>query len=246
MQAIQSGDEGSDGGFDFDFGDDEMEDTEEVAEDNNEEDMNKSILIIEEYNPEEDLIKSKNLSKLVPVILSVTNKNGTTFQRKYYKKPNELKKILEQKIKETKVENPVIIDKKAGKTVTKDAIIETIKRNPNIPMEELLSNNYSIVNKPNDLGKANFKSKKLLESHYNKHKAEFGNISLEEYLEIGRRVLSTKKESIKGFRKKDYIVKYDTLENVFCSVKNGKILTIFKPERGLGYYERQFKKHNDK
>lgn len=209
MQAMQSGGGGSDGGFDFDFGDDEVEDTEEVNEDNTEDDMNKSILIIEEYNPEEDLIKSKNLSKLVPVILSVTNKNGTTFQRKYYKKPNELKKIIEQKIKETKVENPVVIDKKAGKTVTKDAIIETIKRNPNIPMDDLLKEKYKIVkgNKP--------KNTQHDETNEERKKINFNKVTP---VEFRNTLIETKKTVEKSRRwRVDIHDSYDDIDKIYTS-----------------------------
>lgn len=216
MQAMQSGGGGSDGGFDFDFGDDEMEDTGEVAEDNTEEDMNKSILIIEEYNPEEDLVKAKNLSKLVPVILSVTNKNGTTFERKYYKKPNELKKILEQKIKETKVENPVIIDKKAGKVVTKDAIIETIKRNPNIPMNDLLKERYKIVkgNKPKNT-QQNEANKKDNEINKEREKINFNKVTP---VEFRNTLIETKKTVNENYRwRVDIHDSYDDIDKIYTS-----------------------------
>lgn len=257
MQAYMQG--GGSPGGDFDF-------EEYDGEDGGEEDFDKSlknVLIIEEVD---DLKKSKK-NDLIPVKLTLTNKQGTTYEQTFYKRASEVKEIVRSEIDKTGLKNPIIIDKKSNKIVSEDVIIGYIKSNPNVPLKTLMFsrfklkegaketasefkerikktkgidlNDYKIKSKY-DWEKANFRSNKLFKLHYNKHKYEFGNITIDEYLEFGRDLLMAEEsENIIGFEVKEFINKYDISKNIFCSIYKGSISTLFKPIGGLRYYERQ-------
>ena len=89
----------------------------------------------------------------------------------------------------------------------------------------------------------NFRNQTFLEEHFEKHKADTGCESIEEYLERANAVIADP-ESLMGEEKADgddgggdtvYYLE-STNEIVFLS-SDGYIRTYFKPQRGMDYFE---------
>ncbi len=93
-----------------------------------------------------------------------------------------------------------------------------------------------------EIFKNDFKSQKELNSHYEKHQKEFGNISKEEYLQGARNLVNSDEGGdimIKNRVNGDTIY-YNKVTNEFA-VKDseGFIKTYFKPESGIDYFNAQ-------
>jgi len=86
-----------------------------------------------------------------------------------------------------------------------------------------------------------FRSPEHLREHYEKHGAEFGHVSAEQYLRLaqglrdappGRDILISERPA--GF------AKYDRNSNFFGAYdRNGTVRTFFKPNDGERYFRRQ-------
>jgi len=85
-----------------------------------------------------------------------------------------------------------------------------------------------------------FRNEALLESHYNKHCSEFGNITKEEYLEGANRLLnSTSDDILTKTRENGDIIFYNPNTNEFAiKSADGYIRTYFKPTDGIDYFNR--------
>lgn len=87
-----------------------------------------------------------------------------------------------------------------------------------------------------------FRSEKLFDSHYEKHGAEFGDITQDEYLDLANELINAEGENILHKTEKvdgDFLY-YDTETNEFLVLStDGYIRTFFKPSAGLDYWERQ-------
>jgi len=87
-----------------------------------------------------------------------------------------------------------------------------------------------------------FRSRKLLDEHYRKHRAEFGNISKQEYLFLAQRLRDTPPggpilEAVKPGR---VITKFDRRTGYFGAYnRDGTIRTFFIPAAGERYFQRQ-------
>ena len=87
-----------------------------------------------------------------------------------------------------------------------------------------------------------FRSEKLFDSHYEKHGAEFGDITQDEYLDLANELINAEGENILHKTEKDDgdFLYYDTETNEFLVLStDGYIRTFFKPSAGLDYWERQ-------
>lgn len=87
-----------------------------------------------------------------------------------------------------------------------------------------------------------FRSEKLFDSHYEKHGAEFGDITQDEYLDLANELINAEGENILHKTEKDDgdFLYYDTETNEFLVLStDGYIRTFFKPSEGLDYWERQ-------
>ncbi len=87
-----------------------------------------------------------------------------------------------------------------------------------------------------------FRTDKQYEEHYQKHGAEFGDITKEQYLEMANELIGSSSETVLHKIEQedgDYIY-YDTENNeiLFLS-KDGYIRTFFKPTDGIDYFNRQ-------
>lgn len=86
-----------------------------------------------------------------------------------------------------------------------------------------------------------FRSEKLYNSHFEKHGAEFGEITKEEYLKKANDLINSDSESVltKMSKDGDYLF-YDESTNEFLVLsQDGYIRTFFKPNAGIDYYNRQ-------
>ncbi len=86
-----------------------------------------------------------------------------------------------------------------------------------------------------------FRSKNQYVSHYEKHGAEFGDITIEEYLEMANDLINSDSETLhtKMSEDGDYLF-YDEATNEFLVLSaDGYIRTFFKPTAGIDYYNRQ-------
>lgn len=87
-----------------------------------------------------------------------------------------------------------------------------------------------------------FRSEKLFDSHYEKHGAEFGDITQDEYLDLANELINAEGKNILHKTEKDDgdFLYYDTETNEFLVLStDGYIRTFFKPSAGLDYWERQ-------
>ena len=87
-----------------------------------------------------------------------------------------------------------------------------------------------------------FRSEKLFDSHYEKHGAEFGDITQDEYLDLANELINAEGENIlhKTEKEDGDFLYYDTETNEFLVLSTGGyIRTFFKPSAGLDYWERQ-------
>lgn len=87
-----------------------------------------------------------------------------------------------------------------------------------------------------------FRSEKLFDSHYEKHGAEFGDITQDEYLDLANELINAEGENIlhKTEKEDGDFLYYNTETNEFLVLStDGYIRTFFKPSAGLDYWERQ-------
>lgn len=87
-----------------------------------------------------------------------------------------------------------------------------------------------------------FRSEKLFDSHYEKHGAEFGDITQDEYLDLANELINAEGENIlhKTEKEDGDFLYYNTESNEFLVLStDGYIRTFFKPSAGLDYWERQ-------
>ena len=87
----------------------------------------------------------------------------------------------------------------------------------------------------------NFKSQDLLDSHYDKHKGEFGSITKDEYLMKANELINSEGDNIlTKVRNNGDILYYNSSTNEFAvKTKDGFLRTFFKPSEGLEYFKRQ-------
>ncbi len=90
-------------------------------------------------------------------------------------------------------------------------------------------------------GSISFRNQDLLDSHYNKHANEFGDISKEEYLKrAGNLINSTSDDILTKIRTNGDIIFYNPNTNEFAvKSADGYIRTYFKPSDGIDYFNRQ-------
>lgn len=87
-----------------------------------------------------------------------------------------------------------------------------------------------------------FRSKKLFNSHYEKHGSEFGNITKEEYLKLANDMLNSDSDTIlhKTEKEDGDEVYFDTATGYFLVLStDGYIRTFFIPDKGIEYYNKQ-------
>lgn len=90
--------------------------------------------------------------------------------------------------------------------------------------------------------KYEFRTEDALESHYKKHKDEFGNITQDEYLAAANRIItSDSKDILHKYEKDDGDPMYFDKKTgaLLIMSSDGFIRTFFIPEDGLEYWERK-------
>jgi pyocin large subunit-like protein len=90
--------------------------------------------------------------------------------------------------------------------------------------------------------KAGFKTQELLDSHFKKHAAEFGNITKEQYLKGAQDLVSSKPGGniLTKVRPNGDTIFYNKISNEFAvKTSDGIIRTYFKPTDGINYFNRQ-------
>ena len=90
-----------------------------------------------------------------------------------------------------------------------------------------------------------FASRQKLLEHYNKHGAEFGNVSIEDYLRAAQtlrdQALGTK--IIEAVRTDGVITRFDRDTGTFIAFTRDRVIrTCFKPNDGEAYFRRQVKR----
>jgi hypothetical protein len=94
--------------------------------------------------------------------------------------------------------------------------------------------------------KAPFSTEKKFNIHIDKHLNEYDNITPEEYLNKARDLLAAPlSEDIEGFKSKlGFVFKYRKSTNDFTIGRaDGKISTLYKPEEGIVYWEKERNKN---
>lgn len=95
---------------------------------------------------------------------------------------------------------------------------------------------------------AAFATPELLKKHVDKHLAEYGGITQEEYIQAARNLLQQKEsDDILVMKRSDgSISKYRVSTNEFVvGTKNGEIRTAFKPKDGIKYWEDEYERNKD-
>lgn len=91
-------------------------------------------------------------------------------------------------------------------------------------------------------GTYSFRTKELLESHYQKHGVEFGDVTQEEYLQGANQLINSRSpELLTKFETEDGdMLYYIKRTNEFLVLSaDGYIRTYFKPMDGIAYFNRQ-------
>lgn len=86
-----------------------------------------------------------------------------------------------------------------------------------------------------------FRSEKQYVDHFKKHGHEFGDITIEEYLQMANDLINSDSDTLhtKISKDGDYVF-YDEATNEFLVLSDdGYIRTFFKPNAGIDYYNRQ-------
>lgn len=126
--------------------------------------------------------------------------------------------------------------------------LETVSTDENEPSEEITSadipeaSEADLSETEKAVQKYYFRSEKLFDSHYEKHGAEFGDITQDEYLDLANELINAEGENIlhKTEKEDGDFLYYDTETNEFLVLStDGYIRTFFKPSAGLDYWERQ-------
>jgi pyocin large subunit-like protein len=101
----------------------------------------------------------------------------------------------------------------------------------------------SQANQPQSVRTAiGFASRQKLQEHYEKHGAEFGSITIDEYLRQAQTMRDrTPGGSLLEFTRTDGVItRYDRDTGAFIAFdSDGTIRTYFKPNAGERYFERQ-------
>lgn len=86
-----------------------------------------------------------------------------------------------------------------------------------------------------------FNTEALLNSHYQKHGSEFGNITKEEYLQSANALITLNSSDVLTKSEDDGdTLYYSEGTNEFLVLsQDGYIRTYFKPDDGIKYYNRQ-------
>ena len=85
-----------------------------------------------------------------------------------------------------------------------------------------------------------FRSEEKLEAHYQKHGGEFGSITQQEYLEMANDLIRRGNEVETKTDEDGDTLFYDIEKNQFLVLaKDGYIRTFFRPDDGIGYWNRQ-------
>lgn len=88
-----------------------------------------------------------------------------------------------------------------------------------------------------------FRNRSRLEEHYQKHGAEFGRVTIEDYLVMaqGLRDAPVGGDVLEAVRPSDGVIsRFDRATGAFIAVdRDGTIRTFFKPNDGEAYFRRQ-------
>lgn len=87
-----------------------------------------------------------------------------------------------------------------------------------------------------------FRSQKLFDQHFEKHGAEFGDITQEDYLRMANELINSESDTVLTKTEKedgDYVF-FDTETGRFAVLStDGYIRTFFIPDQGIKYYDKQ-------
>ncbi len=124
-----------------------------------------------------------------------------------------------------------------GRTVPVEAPVPAAS----VPVESPASGAAATVTRP-EIG---FRDRSLLAEHYQKHGAEFGRISIEEYLRAAQALRDAPAGGpiLESVRADGVVTRYDRASGDFLAFdRDGIIRTFFRPNDGQAYYQRQLKR----
>ena len=90
-----------------------------------------------------------------------------------------------------------------------------------------------------------FRDRNHLAEHYQKHGAEFGRISIEEYLRAAQTLRDRPAggEILESVRSDGVVTRFDRSSGAFLAVdRDGVIRTFFMPNDGEAYFQRQLRR----
>lgn len=84
-----------------------------------------------------------------------------------------------------------------------------------------------------------FRNADYYEQHYQKHGAEFGSITKEEYLRLANELINNP-DALTKYEEDGDLCYYDEAKNEFLVLSgDGYIRTFFRPDSGIDYFNRQ-------
>lgn len=118
--------------------------------------------------------------------------------------------------------------------------LETVLRNTDLLGDG--KNTIKIIDGVTEGGvKSGFRSQELLDSHYERHGKQFGNITKEEYIQGAKDLINSKSDDVLvKVREDGDILYYHPNTNEFAiKSADGYIRTYFKPSAGIDYFNKQ-------
>ena len=123
------------------------------------------------------------------------------------------------------------------------------ERTESLKYDEWYKKYVDVVDEKVDKGYNKYKrfySDKSLNNHFLKHSSDYPDFNVKEYLNRAIELLNSDiSDVVLGFDSEDgFVYRYDTITNdLAIGKKDNHISTLFKPERGMDYYNEQFKKY---
>ena len=140
-------------------------------------------------------------------------------------------------IQNEKKDEEVVSDTKQNDRETESELENILEEAGDLSLE---NQEKTVPEEETEISNLQFRKKKYLDEHYEKHGVEMGFKNAEEYLAAANRVVSNPKALHKKEKEDNDDVYYVEETNEFVVVSgDGYIRTYFNPSAGIDYYNRQ-------
>lgn len=172
----------------------------------------------------------------------VYEKTEETISEAVEETTSEIISEIAEKVEETSAEESYSAETTTIETTVATTVETTVTSKEVTSADVTTSSEKTTSETEKVVQKYYFRNDKLFNSHYEKHGAEFGDITQDEYLELANELINAKGDNIlhKTEKEDGDFLYYNTDTNEFLVLStDGYIRTFFKPTAGLDYWERQ-------